>query len=81
MTANHIIVNQDPQAVQKEVDVFVLDKKDVVKHYNTTPVIVGANKLGQATIIVYTTVLIQWEATEEEYKSYLFKMQTLLKAN
>lgn len=74
MTGTHILINTDPQKLETELKLFTEDKKDVVKHYNTTPLVVGVDRLGNAQIHIYITVLIHWECTPDEWKSHVFKL-------
>jgi small-conductance mechanosensitive channel len=79
MTGTHILINTDPQKLEYEVNKFVKDKKEVEKHYSTTPLIVGVDKLGNAQIHIYVSVFIKWECTNDEWQSYLFAAKTLIK--
>lgn len=78
MTGTHILINQDPQGLLKEVETFTNKKAGVEKYYTTTPVTVGVLPNGQANIMIFTTCLIMWEISDEDWRSFLFAQKTLL---
>jgi len=81
MTGTHIIANNDPQVVVNAALKFINEpvrKKDIRLVYSTTPIMVGLLPNGQANIMVFTSCLVLWECTKEEWESYLFTQKTLL---
>jgi len=78
MTGTHILINQDHQAFMKDLKEFCKDRAGAEIHYSTTPVIAGVLANGQANVIVFTSCLIYWECTNEEWESHLFKMKMQL---
>lgn len=81
MIGNHLFINTDPQKVYNDVTEFIKEKSIILMQYNTNPIVVGVTPTGQANIIVYITCLIQFECTVDEWKSHVFKLNTLIKGN
>lgn len=83
MTGTHIICDTDSQKVVTEVNRFtqhlaVLQGADCTTVYSTTPVMVGVLANGQANLMVFTSCLIMWECTPEQWKSHEFKLSMSL---
>ena len=65
----HIIANQNPQLCVADVNDFTANKSIITKSYNTTVLLVGVDRLGQAQTQIITTCLITWLGTQEEKKA------------
>ncbi len=78
----HILANQDPYLLKKEVRKFIADHlpgKDVTVMYSVSAVVVGANgHHAQTNLIV--SCLIGWDTTETEFKTFRQRLQLLGKS-
>lgn len=78
-TGSHTLAHSDCAELLLQVEEFVKDLKNPVTIYNTTTVIIGLSSARQPIITIYTSCLIRWDTTKDDFITFRNRLRLMQK--